>query len=571
MERGDLARFGALLSQTPAEKDLLTLHGDPLLSRAVWEGKEAFVRLMANAGWSPLKRGPGRSRNPSAIEWACGRAGGFAMALLLLDAIESGDFPEKKRRKALTRALPGAILEDRADVVQRLLALGARFSHPAEIVHACRTVALLDAVEGAYPEEWKKEMLTLAVGNGLSMEVIGVMVKRGYEWGAAVEVACQKCCPEALALFLEKDPALLVPLLESPVRVLKNVFHGLGESSLSEGEGVLQLLLEKGFNPATPKDRGGVGDEEKWLDVLFDPATSDMVSKNLLPRFFAMVDPLLAVSGQNLAQSEHVLHWLCTHGTEIEVVDWARHCLGAGVDPNVQDKSGNTPLHGLADNEDCPEEVAMAMASVLFDHGARAAIRNIPQRDAPEGRYPVGYACETGRWALAEHLCRNGLEGEGLGLAQWAIRLDRLDVLENIISKNPGYFILKDCGDEETLIQDMAYFRKPHMIPFALKVGVGVDETGGHEQVTPLEIACSQSPEFREKAINVELIEALLNGGADPFRPTLEGKDLLDLVRTWPKGKQTSAAIALIESARTRWALEKSLPPAVPAALPSRL
>ena len=71
-----------------------------------------------------------------------------------------------------------------------------------------------------------------------------------------------------------------------------------------------------------------------------------------------------------------------------------RLVIDCGIDPNIQDNDGSTPLHFAA--KDCRVDVA----GVLLDHGADPTIRD------NEGRTPldIGSNCEE----IIEELRRGG-------------------------------------------------------------------------------------------------------------------------------------------------------------------
>ena len=566
MERGDLAQFGALLARNPAEKNLLTIHGDPLISKAAWQGKTAFVRCMLDAGWSPLHRQWGETPCPSALEWVCGRSKNTTLAHLLLDHL-SGKELDEGHRENLGYILKMAVLESEADVLEKLVALNPVLDGGAQarLLSKAKSIEFFEILEPVCAVENRERVLSWAIQEKQPEIFLRHLIGKGYSMNGSLESACDIRSPSALALLLEVSPQIAVVASENPRHVFWRLFGKLDEKEIHQAREVLDMLLSNGFNP-------GLAKKDDWLDDVFGGQTRGLLKKETVVDFFSMADKILSKAGKTLADKDDILDWMCNFATDEGILPYLERALREGLDPNRQDHQGNTCLHVLARHKACPESVAMAMSNVLFAFGAKAGIKNNKSHDAPVGRYPIGYAAESGRFGLATHLCRKGMEGEWFNLLWWVIELDRLDVLQSLALEDFGAEIFGNNGGvpsgEMSPMQMAAESRKSLMVPFLAEVGCNPDATPGGYPHTPLELAFTRMTMERrgtEQKVDVPLVKALLEAGANPTLPAASGESLPDFIRkewemVWDHSAPTREAFDLIESAQARWWLDHALP-----------
>jgi ankyrin repeat protein len=569
MNAGDIEAFQETLARYPGQKNLLTVHGDTLLSKAAWQGKTAFVRCMLDAGWPPLHRQWGEPPCPSALEWVCGRSKNTTLAHLLLDHLSSKDLDEGHREN-LGYILKMAVLESEADVLKKLVALNPVLDDGAQarLLSDAKSIEFFEILEPVCSEKNRKTVLAWAIQEKQPESFLRHLIGKGYSLDEALESACAIRSPSALALLLEVSPQIAVVASENPRPVFWRLFDELDEKEIHQAREVVDMLLNNGFNP-------GLAKKDDWLDDIFGEQTRHLLKKETLVDFFSMADMLLSRAGKTLGDKENLLEWMCRFATNEGVLPYLERALRAGLDPNRKGHEGNTCLHVLARHKDCPESVAIAMSNVLFAFGTKSGIKNNPGWENPAGRYPIGYAAESGRFGLATHLCRKGVEGGWFGLLWWVIDLDRLDVLQSLALEDFGAEIFGNNeevpGGEMSPMQMAAESRKSLMVPFLAEVGCDPDKTTGDFSQTPLELALTRMNWVRrgtEQKVDVPLVKALLEAGANPTLPAASGESLPDFIRkewkmVWEHSAPTREAFDIIESAQAQWVLDHALPPSM--------
>jgi hypothetical protein len=189
--------------------------------------------------------------------------------------------------------------------------------------------------------------------------------------------------------------------------------------------------------------------------------------------------------------------------------------------------------------------------------------------DAPDGRYPVGYATEAGHFNLAIHLCRKGIEGDWFGLRWWLLSLEQGDLVKTIAKEEQLRGLFLDHAFS-TPMQEAVHERQPDMVRFFASLGCDPDAISENPTWTypPLVIALSRIRGERgvyEKVLRVDVIRAVLEAGADPTI-VVEGKTMPDYLGSEWEGAtftaQRQEAMDLLGAAITRWNLQNDLPAA---------
>jgi ankyrin repeat protein len=181
-----------------------------------------------------------------------------------------------------------------------------------------------------------------------------------------------------------------------------------------------------------------------------------------------------------------------------DLAEVKRLVVGCGVNPNIKDKDGNTPLHYAA------REGRLKVVELLLEHGADP---NIQDKD---GWTPLHYAAWKRRLKVVELLLEHGAD-------------------PNIQDK-----------DGETPLHLAAWDGHLDVVKFLLEHGANPNIQENKYGKTPLHYAVSRCLEnkfgrtllhFTVSRRNVDVARVLLDHGADPTISDNEGMTPLELGR----------------------------------------
>ncbi|HCE59317.1 MAG TPA: hypothetical protein DEQ74_00555 [Wolbachia sp.] len=223
--------------------------------------------------------------------------------------------------------------------------------------------------------------------------------------------------------------------------------------------------------------------------------------KRRLPRYFAYNDRI-----EQLLQNAEICQ-----AARIGCVSYIKGLLEEGVDVNVKDKHGNTPLHYAAE---CRQ---IEVVKYLIEQGADVKIKSKYRST------PLHCAAEWGQIEVVKYLVAKGadvnvqnrLEETPLHLA---VQKDHIKIVEYLLAQGAGI----NTESREGMIPLHYAVEKGHteIVRYLLEKGADIDAQNGYGE-TPLHLAAEHK--------NIEVVKILLALGADVNVVAKNGKTALQM------------------------------------------